>query len=87
MTTKVQSAQMPRTVGIARLLEEVRKGDLEAEEQRLSRVYDEPRALAASMMAHEALGHTLQLTALVDGTWVRVFGHAKPHCPEHENSQ
>ena len=40
------------------------------------------RALAASMMAREAPGQTLQPTAPVDEAWLRLFGSAKPHCPD-----
>ena len=38
----------------------------------LPRVYDELKALAASRMAHEAAGHTLQPTALVHEAWLRL---------------
>ena len=40
------------------------------------------RALAAAMLAREAPGHTLQPTALVDEAWLRLFGQAKPNCPD-----
>ena len=64
------------------MLAKMREGDPEAEEKLLSRVYHELRVLAASMMAREAPGHTLQPTALVDEAWMRLFGRAKPHCPD-----
>jgi RNA polymerase sigma factor (TIGR02999 family) len=38
--------------------------------------------LAASTMAREAPGPTLQPTALVDEAWTRLFGGAVPHCPD-----
>ncbi len=82
MTTKAQSIREPGTGEITRLLEKMREGDPKAEEELLSRVYHELRALAASMMAHEAPGQTLQPTALVDEAWLRLFGSAKPRCPD-----
>ena len=39
-------------------------------------VYDELRKLAASKMAHEAAGQTLQATALVHEAWIRLTGNA-----------
>jgi RNA polymerase sigma factor (TIGR02999 family) len=39
-------------------------------------VYEELRKLAASKMAHEAPGHTLQPTALVHEAWLRLVGNA-----------
>lgn len=82
MTTKAESAPAPGTGEITRLLKMVREGDPKAQEELLSRVYHELRARAGSMMAHEAPGQTLQPTALVDEAWLRLFGHAKLHCPD-----
>ena len=82
MTTEAQLAGAPGTEEITRLLAKMREGDPKAEEELLSRVYHELRALAASMMAREAPGHTLQPTALVDEAWMRLFGHGQPHCPD-----
>ncbi len=82
MTTEAQSARVPRTGEIARWLELMREGDPEAEEELLSHVYSELRALAAVMMAREAPRQTLQPIVLVDEAWVRLFGRAKPHCPD-----
>jgi len=41
-------------------------------------VYDELRKLAASRMANEAAGHTLQPTALVHEAWLRLVGNGNP---------
>ena len=82
MTTEAASAPVPGTGEITRLLEKMREGDPQAEEELFSRVYHELRALAASMMAREAPGQTLQPTALVDEAWLRLFGRTKPHCPD-----
>jgi len=82
MTDEAQLARAPGTEEITRLLAKMREGDPKAEEELLSRVYHELRALAASMMAREAPGHTLQPTALVDEAWLRLFGHGKAHYPD-----
>ena len=41
-------------------------------------VYEELRKLAASKMARETPGHTLQPTALVHEAWLRLVGDANP---------
>jgi RNA polymerase sigma factor (TIGR02999 family) len=45
-------------------------------EELLPLVYEELRKLAASRMAQESSGHTLQATALVHEAWVRLTGGA-----------
>jgi len=57
-----------------RILEAARSGDSKAAEQLLPLVYDELRRLAASKMAGQAPGHTLQPTALVHEAWLRLTG-------------
>jgi RNA polymerase sigma factor (TIGR02999 family) len=54
------------------LLEAVAQGEKFAAEQLMPLIYDELRALAASQMAKEAAGHTLQPTALVHEAWLRL---------------
>jgi RNA polymerase sigma factor (TIGR02999 family) len=54
------------------LLEAMREGESQAAEELLSHVYRELRILAASKMAHEAPGQTLQPTALVHEVWLRL---------------
>jgi hypothetical protein len=66
MTTEAQPARAPGRGEITRLLEKLREGDLKAEEELLSRVYHQLRALEGSIMAREPPGQTLQATALVD---------------------
>ena len=56
------------------LLEAVEEGDPEAPGKLLELVYTELRHLAASKMAREAPGHTLQPTALVHEAWLRLVG-------------
>jgi RNA polymerase sigma factor (TIGR02999 family) len=60
------------------LLNAIEKGDAKAAEQLLPLVYHELRSLAASKMAHEAAGQTLQPTALVHEAWLRLVGKEGP---------
>src|SRR3954471_24862614 len=54
------------------ILQAVGRGEKQASEELLPLVYEELRRLAASRMAREAAGHTLQPTALVHEAWVRL---------------
>jgi RNA polymerase sigma factor (TIGR02999 family) len=56
------------------LLAAVDAGDTEAKGKLLELVYTELRHLAASKMAREAPGQTLQATALVHEAWLRLVG-------------
>src|SRR5258708_27422085 len=56
------------------MLDGIAKGDAEAPEAFLDLVYDELRRLAASKLAREAPGQTLQSTALVHEAWLRLIG-------------
>ena len=69
MATKTEPEPVRAMGEITHWLEEMREGDPEATEELLSHVYGELRALAASKMAHEAPGQTLQPTALVHEAW------------------
>ncbi len=60
------------------LLNAIQNGDARAADQLLPLVYEELRRLAASKMANEAAGHTLQPTALVHEAWLRLVGDANP---------
>src|SRR5580658_5608176 len=55
-------------------LDAIRKGDTSAAAAFLDLVYDDLRRLAASKMAREAPGQTLQATALVHEAWLRLIG-------------
>jgi RNA polymerase sigma factor (TIGR02999 family) len=57
---------------VLRILDRLRQGEAQAADELLPIVYEELRKLAAHKMAHEALGHTLQPTALVHEAWLRV---------------
>ena len=60
------------------MLAAVEAGDPKAAEQLLVLVYDELRRLAASKLAQEAPGQTLQPTALVHEAWLRLVGDQNP---------
>jgi RNA polymerase sigma factor (TIGR02999 family) len=60
------------------MLAAVEAGDPKAAEQLLVLVYDELRRLAASKLAQEAHGQTLQPTALVHEAWLRLVGDQNP---------
>ena len=60
------------------LLNAIESGDAKAADQLLPLVYEELRRLAASKMAHEAAGQTLQPTALVHEAWLRLVGNQNP---------
>ena len=63
---------------ITRVIEAVQIGDPKAADELLPLVYEELRRLAASKMANEAAGHTLQPTALVHEAWMRLVGAENP---------
>ena len=60
------------------VLNAIEAGDSQATEQLLVLVYDELRRLAASKLAQEAPGQTLQPTALVHEAWLRLVGDQNP---------
>ena len=57
---------------VTRILAEIENGDAQAAAQLLPLVYDELRKFAASQMARETPGQTLQPTALVHEAYVRL---------------
>lgn len=60
------------------MLTAIEAGDSKAADQLLVLVYDELRRLAASKLAQEAAGQTLQPTALVHEAWLRLVGNQNP---------
>jgi RNA polymerase sigma factor (TIGR02999 family) len=60
------------------ILDRVRQGDPAAADELLPLLYDELRRLAASKMARENPGQTLQPTALVHEAWLRLGGDQQP---------
>jgi RNA polymerase sigma factor (TIGR02999 family) len=63
---------------VTRVIEAVQRGDPKAADELLPLVYEELRKLAASKMANEASGNTLQPTALVHEAWLRLVGNDNP---------
>jgi RNA polymerase sigma factor (TIGR02999 family) len=63
---------------VTRVIEAIQQGDPKAAGELLPLVYDELRKLAASKMANEAAGNTLQPTALVHEAWLRLVGNDNP---------
>ncbi len=60
------------------ILERIDRGDAQAADLLLPLVYDELRRLAASRLARETAGQTLQPTALVHEVWLRLGGEQQP---------
>lgn len=61
---------------VTRILSAIDQSDPQAAEALLPLVYDELRRLAASKLAHEKPGQTLQATALVHEAFLRLLGPA-----------
>ncbi len=68
------SSRMDNMSDATVMLAAIHAGDSKAAEELLILVYDELRRLAASKLAHEAPGQTLQPTALVHEAWLRLVG-------------
>jgi RNA polymerase sigma factor (TIGR02999 family) len=60
------------------LLTAIEQGDPQSAEKLLELVYEELRRLAASKLAREVPGQTLQPTALVHEAWLRLVGDKNP---------
>src|SRR5882672_2210512 len=60
------------------ILKAIELGDPTAAEKLLDLVYEELRGMAASKMAREAQGQTLQPTALVHEAWMRLVASKNP---------
>jgi RNA polymerase sigma factor (TIGR02999 family) len=59
---------------VTQILSQIEQGDPAASEQLLPLVYEELRKLAATYLAHERPGQTLQATALVHEAYLRLVG-------------
>lgn len=60
------------SIDVASSLQQIVDGNAAAAELLMPEVYDQLRRLAQSMLQHEAPGHTLQPTALVNETYLRM---------------
>lgn len=67
------------------MLAAIQAGDSKAADELLVLVYDELRRLAASKLAYEAPGQTLQPTALVHEAWLRLVGAQNPSFKDREH--
>src|SRR5579859_869427 len=88
--------RMPRAGGmlfcmsdVTQILSAIEQGDPAAAEQLLPLVYDELRKLAASKLAEEKPGQTLQATALVHEAYLRLVASrdASAPCDQDWNSR
>jgi RNA polymerase sigma factor (TIGR02999 family) len=64
---------------VTQLLSAIDAGDPRAADRLLPLVYEELRRLAASRMAQEKPGQTLQATALVHEAWLKIAGDGDEH--------
>jgi RNA polymerase sigma factor (TIGR02999 family) len=63
---------------VTQIFSRIDAGDPHAAEQLLPLIYDELRKLAASRLAHERPGQTLEATALVHEAYLRLVGSNDP---------
>lgn len=63
-----------RVTQIRGLVDELRAGDSSAADRLLPMVYEDLRAMAASMLRNERASHTLQPTALVNEAYLKIAG-------------
>jgi RNA polymerase sigma factor (TIGR02999 family) len=75
---KVAYARPQRMSDATLLMGAIDRGEPDAAEQLLDLVYAELRGLAASKMARDLPGQTLQPTALVHEAWLRLIGDRSP---------
>lgn len=59
---------------ITELLDNARRGDSEAEDRLMERIYSELHQLAARFLSAERSDHTMQATALVNEAYLKLFG-------------
>jgi RNA polymerase sigma-70 factor (ECF subfamily) len=64
---------------VTRLLTQWSQGDLSALGDLMPMVFDDLRQIARSQFQHEAVGHTLQPTALVSEVYLRLYDQRQVH--------
>src|SRR5688572_26166261 len=79
------SSQADKVGDATVMLAAINADDGRAADDLLDLVYDELRRLAASKLAHEAPGQTLQPTALVHEAWLRLVGGRNPLFKDREH--
>lgn len=70
----VRSDSPDNNVPLTQLLRRAANGEVQAADAALPQVYRELRELARRRMAGERKDHTLQATALVNETWIKLVG-------------
>src|SRR6516225_8334871 len=65
------AAELPGTV--TRLLENIRRGDLHAQDQLVQAIYTELHGLAKGSLRRERIGHTLHPTDLLHEAFLRLL--------------
>jgi len=83
-STDVCGAAKTSMTGVTQILASIERGDPHAADQLLPLVYEELRKLAASKLALEKPGQTLQATALVHDAYIRLVDVDKA---QHWNSR
>jgi len=85
-----RSSRLSRGIGdLTLLIEQIQDGREDARQALFSEVYHELRTIAASHMQHERVEHTLGATALVNESYLRLFGvetNASPLSFEHRHA-
>lgn len=72
------------SVDITALLTRIKEGDKDARDELIKALYPELHAIAAREMRREAVGHTLQATAVVNEAYIRL-AQGKPGCWENRS--
>src|SRR6266478_9622576 len=70
---------------VTQILHSIKAGEAKAADELLPLVYEELRKLAASKLARETPGQTLQPTALVHEAWLRLVGDKAPSFNDREH--
>ena len=78
LPARVPLGDKTRVNEATQMIAAISQGDPRAAGELLPLVYDELRKLAASRMAREQAGQTLQATALVHEAWLRLIGTDNP---------
>lgn len=70
---------------ITKILNDFRDGSPDAENRLIAMVYRDLRSMAAQLMRRERRDHTLQASALVNETYLRLFSGAGVNCTDRHH--
>jgi RNA polymerase sigma-70 factor, ECF subfamily len=70
--TAIECSSNMDSVDITRLLTRIRQGDNGARDDLIAALYPDLHAIASRLMRHEAVGNTLQATAIVNEAYIRL---------------